>query len=76
MNLDYTIRPTINYHLGSWLYLWQFTNNPLTTDYNALADIGLRGATLNRMFPRFTFAPTSGAGPPDHARDRRYEQHR
>ena len=52
-NLDYTIRPTINYHLGLGYNLWQFTNNPLTTDYNAQADIGLRGATVNRMFPRF-----------------------
>ena len=54
VNLDYTIRPTINYHLGLGYNIWQFTNNPLTTDYNALTDIGLRGATVNRMFPRCT----------------------
>ncbi len=53
VNFDYTIKPTINYHLGLGYNIWEFTNNPLTTDYNAVSDIGLKGATVNRMFPRF-----------------------
>ena len=51
--MDYTIRPTLNYHLGLAYNVWEFTNNPLVTDYNAVSDIGLKGATVNRMFPRF-----------------------
>jgi len=54
VNFDYTIRPTLNYHLGLGYNIWEFNNNPLTTNYNAVSDIGLRGATLNRTFPRFT----------------------
>ncbi len=64
VNIDYTVRPTINYHLGLGYNLWEFTNNPLTTNYNAQADINLRGATVNRMFPRFNLgaqtAPATG----------------
>ena len=63
-NLDYTIRPTLNYHLGLAYNVWEFTNNPLVTDYNAVSDIGLKGATVNRMFPRFNLgaqtAPATG----------------
>jgi hypothetical protein len=53
LNLDYTLTPTMNYHLGLGYNVWEFTNNPLTLNYNALADIGLRGATVNRTAPRF-----------------------
>jgi hypothetical protein len=53
MNMDFTIRPTINYHLGLGYSLFEFETKPLTTDYNAQTDIGLRGATANRNFPFF-----------------------
>ncbi|MEI9814217.1 MAG: carboxypeptidase regulatory-like domain-containing protein [Acidobacteriota bacterium] len=57
MNLDYTIRPTINYHLGLGYSIFEFDTRPLTTDYNALTDIGLRGATANKNFPLFNLVP-------------------
>jgi hypothetical protein len=57
MNTDYTIRPTINYHLGLGYSMYEFETKPLTTDYNAQADIGLRGATANKNFPFFNLAP-------------------
>jgi hypothetical protein len=53
MNFDYTIRPTINYHLGLGYSLFSFETRPLTTDYDAVQDIGLRGATANKNFPLF-----------------------
>ena len=63
-NFDYTLRPTVNLHLGAGWSEFNFANNALVTDYNPLADIGLKGATLNRNFPRigatFTTAPAIG----------------
>jgi hypothetical protein len=57
LNLDYTIRPTLNYHLGIGYNLWEFNDNPLDINYNAVTDIGLRGATVNRLFPRMNLGP-------------------
>ena len=63
-NFDYTLRPTINLHLGAGWSEFNFADNALITDYNPLADIGLKGATLNRNFPRiganFTSTPAVG----------------
>lgn len=50
-NFDYTITPTINWHVGVGYSMFEFETKPVTTDYNAATDIGLRGATANRNFP-------------------------
>lgn len=65
LNFDYTIRPTINYHLGLGYSIFDFATRPLVTNYDAAADIGLRGATANMNFPLFnlgaqTTPPTGG----------------
>jgi hypothetical protein len=57
LNFDSTIKPTLIFHLGLGWSQFEFNNNSLTLDYDAAADIGLRGATLNRNFPRFNTAP-------------------
>lgn len=65
LNFDYTILPTINYHLGLGYSIFNFESRPLTTNYDALADIGLRGATANKNFPLFNLvAPGVTQNPP------------
>ena len=52
LNFDYTLRPTMLFHLGLGFQEFNFCNCAVTTDYNAATDIGLTGATLNQTFPR------------------------
>ena len=53
MNFDYTIKPTMSLHVGSGWSTFDFLDRSVVIDYNPLQDIGLKGATLNRNFPRF-----------------------
>jgi hypothetical protein len=59
MNFDYTIRPTINLHLGAGWSTFNFADDAIVTNYNPQEDIGLRGATLNRNFPRMNSTVTT-----------------
>ncbi|MEO5923928.1 MAG: TonB-dependent receptor [Bryobacteraceae bacterium] len=52
-NFDYTVTPTINWHIGVGYSLFSFNTRPQDTSYNAQTDIGLRGATANKNFPLF-----------------------
>jgi Carboxypeptidase regulatory-like domain/TonB dependent receptor len=62
LNYERTISPTLLLHLGAG-YMWKFFNdNPETIDYNPLQDLGLSGATVNRLFPAFTFPASQPQG--------------
>jgi len=52
-NFDYTLKPTLALHIGAGWSTFDFLDKSVITDYNPEQDIGLRGATLNRNFPRF-----------------------
>ncbi len=59
---DYTVTPTLLLHFsagysgqGIWL-------EPPVTDYNAVTSLGLRGATVNRLFPNITTAVSTITG--------------
>ncbi|MEP6961123.1 MAG: TonB-dependent receptor, partial [Acidobacteriota bacterium] len=51
LNLDYTMRPTLLLHLGVGYQNDYFTDDAPVLDYNPEASLGLRGATINRLFP-------------------------
>ncbi len=53
INFDYNISPTMLFHLGVGWQEYDFCSCPVTTNYNAAADIGLTGTTQNSVFPRF-----------------------
>ena len=62
LNYERTISPTLLLHLGAG-YMWKFFNdNPETIDYNPLEDLGLAGATVNRLFPAFNFPASQPQG--------------
>ncbi len=59
---DYTMTPTLLLHAtagysdqGIWL-------EPPVTNYNAVTELGLRGATVNRLFPNITTAVSTTTG--------------
>ena len=63
---DYTMTPTLLLHAtagysdqGIWL-------EPPITNYNAVTELGLRGATVNRLFPNITTAIYHHHGRNDH----------
>jgi hypothetical protein len=59
VNFDYTIKPTMILHLGAGWSVFLFKDDTLIRDYNPEADIGLKGARLNRNFPRFASTVTA-----------------
>ena len=59
VNLDYTLSPTLLLHLGGGWQSLHFsdddgTGDPQTLNYNALQQLGLQGAPVNRIFPFFS----------------------
>src|SRR5262249_55918287 len=52
LNFDDTLRSNMILHVGLGWSQFDFSNHSIVTDYNPLADIGLKGATLNPNFPR------------------------
>jgi hypothetical protein len=54
LNADYTVRPTVLFHVGIGYQNDNFADDAPTLDYNPQASLGLRGATVNRLFPNFT----------------------
>ncbi|HLH31882.1 MAG TPA: carboxypeptidase-like regulatory domain-containing protein, partial [Terriglobia bacterium] len=63
LNFDYTMSPTMLLHMGAGFQSNYFTDDPGTTNYDAVANLGLVGSTSNRIFPSFqglTSATTGG----------------
>jgi hypothetical protein len=54
LNADYAVRPTVLFHVGIGYQSDYFTDDPPILDYNAETSLGLKGATVNRLFPNFT----------------------
>lgn len=54
LNTDYTLRPTVLFHVGVGYQSDYFTDDAPTLDYNPEASLGLKGATVNRLFPNFS----------------------
>lgn len=61
VNYDHTISPTMLLHLGVGWNDLDFSDRAATTNYNALQELGLRGATVNRHFPRIAVGSVSAA---------------
>jgi hypothetical protein len=53
LNFDYSLSPTMLLHLGIGYQTNHFTDDPGTTNYDAAKNLGLAGATSNRIFPSF-----------------------
>jgi hypothetical protein len=54
LNYDYTLSPTLLLHVGVGYQQNNFFDDAPVLDFNALATLGLKGATLNRNFPIFS----------------------
>jgi hypothetical protein len=50
LNFDYTLTPTKLFHLGAGYQTDYFTDDPGTVDYDIEKNLGLKGATVNRIF--------------------------
>jgi len=53
LNFDYTLSPTMLFHLGAGYQTNNFADDPGTVDYDIEKNLGLKGATVNRIFPSF-----------------------
>lgn len=68
LNYDHTVTPTILLHLGAGYrsnYFWvpAVTRNGEITNYNAEAELGLKGGIVNQWFPPMSgMLPTTGQG--------------
>ena len=64
LNYDHTLSPTTLLHLGIGWNQLNFADYAPVLDYNPLQELGLPGATLNRLFPRInsTDAGTATGG--------------
>jgi hypothetical protein len=51
LNYDYTVTPTVLFHLGAGYQDNNFNDDAPTLDYNQEASLGLKGATTARLFP-------------------------
>jgi hypothetical protein len=61
-NYEQSLRPTLQFHLGLAYSLFDWMDRTIVTDYNPLTDIGWRGATMIRNFPRFAANTQTTAG--------------
>jgi hypothetical protein len=52
LNYDWTIRPTLLFHLSAGYQQNNFFDDAPVLDYNAEQALGLKGATVNRNFPQ------------------------
>jgi hypothetical protein len=62
LNYDHTLAPTMLLHLGVGYQTDHFTDDPGTTGYDAATQLGLRGATDNRIPPSFQSANNAQGG--------------
>ncbi|MBV9508381.1 MAG: TonB-dependent receptor, partial [Acidobacteriia bacterium] len=53
-NFEYTITPTVLFHVGAGYLYNHFDDDPLVTNFNPEAEIGLKGVPVNRIFPYIT----------------------
>jgi hypothetical protein len=53
LNFDYTVTPTLLYHAGIGYQDDYFTDDPPVLDFNQQQSLGLKGATVSRLFPAF-----------------------
>lgn len=53
LNFDYTLKPTLNLHIGAGWSQFNFDNRAVVTDFVPATDIGLNGVRLSRNFPAF-----------------------
>ncbi len=62
LNYEYIITPAVLFHVGIGYQDLFFSDDVVTLNYNSLAELGLKGATVNRMFPAFTGASNAQGG--------------
>src|SRR5262249_8431025 len=60
LNFDYTLSPTKLLHMGGGYQTNHFTDDPGTVGYDIAGQLGLKGATVNRIFPSFQGLTISG----------------
>ena len=53
LNFDYTLAPTMLLHMGAGYQTDDFKDDPGTVNYDIEKNLGLKGATVNRIFPSF-----------------------
>ena len=53
-NFEYTITPTLLFHFGAGYQTDHFTDDPVVTNFDPLATLGLKGIPVNRLFPYMT----------------------
>jgi hypothetical protein len=61
LNYDHTLTPTVLLHFGAGWSGLDFSDRTATTNYDTFAQLGLRGATIVRHFPRLTVGSVSAA---------------
>ena len=62
LNYERTITPSLLLHLGGGYMDLYFSDNVVNLDYNSFQQLGLKGATVNRMFPSFQNASNAQGG--------------
>src|SRR5204862_230800 len=62
LNYDHTLTPTKLLHLGIGYQTDYFTDDTATVNYDAEKNLGLKGATNNRIFPTFSALSNSQGG--------------
>jgi len=60
LNFDYALSPTKLLHMGAGYQTNHFTDDPGTVGYDVFGELGLKGATVNRIFPSFQNLTISG----------------
>ena len=53
LNYNYTLTPTLLFHVGGGYQGTTFISDPPVLDYNPERELGLKGASVNRLFPAF-----------------------
>ena len=62
LNYERIITPSLLLHLGAGYMDLYFSDNVVNLNYNSQQQLGLKGATVNRMFPAFTNASNAQGG--------------
>jgi hypothetical protein len=65
LNYDHTLTPTLLFHFGVGYQQNHFSDDAPVLDYNAERDLGLKGATVNRLFPAFRSMSNAQGGMKD-----------
>jgi hypothetical protein len=65
LNYTHTLSPTLLLHAGAGYQGTTFISDPPVLDYNAERGLGLRGATVHRLFPSFTGMSNAQGGMKD-----------